>query len=46
MNLFSRQDWKREARKAQRGEGGPGWMIASVFMVLAILITWLKSCGG
>jgi len=27
MNPFSRRDWKRAARRAQQGEGGPGWKI-------------------
>lgn len=39
MNPFSRKDWKRAARKAQDGEGGPGWAIGGFIFIVVIIIT-------
>jgi len=42
MNPFSRKDWKRSARKVQRGEGGPGWIIAAALLVVAVIVVLLR----
>lgn len=42
MNPFSRQDWKRSARRAQQGNGGPGWLLAGILLVIAIILAFVK----
>lgn len=42
MNPFSRQDWKRSARRAQQGNGGGGWVLAGILLVIAIVLTFLR----
>lgn len=44
FNPFSRSDWKRSARRAQYGHGGPGWVLSGILLgaaIIAVILDWL-----
>lgn len=44
MNPFSRNDWKKAARRAARDpqNAGPGWLLAGLLLVLAIIVAIVR----